>query len=436
MQKEKMNMSPALQEHSEEVEEIIGRKPAWILRWGIVIITLIIVGAVVASYCIKYPQTIISTITITSDTPPANLIAKRTGVLDSVSCKDGDYVKQGQLIALVASTADYDDIIIIKNELESNNSSVALMQESSFLTLGDIQSSWTNYIKSISAFEDYKKIDRIGKRRLLISRQLDQEAYYQSLLQKQRQSLISSVELEKEAVMRDSILLSENALSKNDFDISKSQLLTKENTLLGFNASLANAQLNQIQLEQELANLAIQRDEDLVEFDRSIRQAEQILINEIDLWLEQYAFIAPRDGIVSLHNIWGPGQRVIAGEIIASVSPNEEKNLIGRIKVPSSGFGKVKVGQDVKIKLNGFPYMEFGIIEGSVASISTVPENINGELLYSIIVSFKQGLRSSYKLNIPFVQDMDGVAEIITDDMRLIDHFLRPIRSLFVNKIS
>ena len=253
---------------------------------------------------------------------------------------------------------------------------------------------------------------------------------------KQRQSLISSVELEKEAVMRDSILLSENALSKNDFDISKSQLLTKENTLLGFNASLANAQLNQIQLEQELANLAIQRDEDLVEFDRSIRQAEQILINEIDLWLEQYAFIAPRDGIVSLHNIWGPGQRVIAGEIIASVSPNEEKNLIGRIKVPSSGFGKVKVGQDVKIKLNGFPYMEFGIIEGSVASISTVPENINGELLYSIIVSFKQGLRSSYKLNIPFVQDMDGVAEIITDDMRLIDHFLRPIRSLFVNKIS
>ena len=369
MQKEKMNMSPALQEHSEEVEEIIGRKPAWILRWGIVIITLIIVGAVVASYCIKYPQTIISTITITSDTPPANLIAKRTGVLDSVSCKDGDYVKQGQLIALVASTADYDDIIIIKNALESNNSSVALMQESSFLTLGDIQSSWTNYIKSISAFEDYKKIDRIGKRRLLISRQLDQEAYYQSLLQKQRQSLISSVELEKEAVMRDSILLSENALSKNDFDISKSQLLTKENTLLGFNASLANAQLNQIQLEQELANLAIQRDEDLVEFDRSIRQAEQILINEIDLWLEQYAFIAPRDGIVSLHNIWGPGQRVIAGEIIASVSPNEEKNLIGRIKVPSSGFGKVKVGQDVKIKLNGFPYMEFGIIEGSVASI-------------------------------------------------------------------
>ena len=288
----------------------------------------------------------------------------------------------------------------------------------------------------MAVFDDYKTIDRIGKRKELIRRQLEQEGRYQERLLAQRQSLVSSVEIEKDAIERDSILYSVNALSKDDYDNRKSQLLAKENSLLGFDASLASVQLSQIQLEQELTNLDIQRNEESVEYTRAINQARQLLLHEIELWLEQYAFLAPRDGIVSLHNIWSQGQRVVAGEIIASISPTEERNMVGRMKVPSSGFGKVKVGQDVIIKLNGFPYLEFGIIKGKIRSISSVPENNDGEILYSVDVSFDQGLVSSYKLEIPYVQDMDGIAEIITDDMRLLEHFIRPIRDLFINRIS
>lgn len=106
----------------------------------------------------------------------------------------------------------------------------------------------------------------------------------------------------------------------------------------------------------------------------------------------------------------------------------------GRLKVPSAGFGKVEAGQEVNIKLNGFPFMEYGILKGEVASISKVPENTDAGLCYTVVVSLPKGLESTYRKEFPFVQDMDGSAEIITEDMRLIEQFIRPIRSLFVNR--
>jgi len=42
--------------------------------------------------------------------------------------------------------------------------------------------------------------------------------------------------------------------------------------------------------------------------------------------------------------------------------------------------------------------------------------------------------RLSVHRTFPFVQNMDGTADIITEDLRLIDRFIQPVRSLFVNR--
>ena len=108
-------------------------------------------------------------------------------------------------------------------------------------------------------------------------------------------------------------------------------------------------------------------------------------------------------------------------------------HIKGRMKVTSIGFGKIKVGQTVNIKLSGFPYLEFGILRGKVETISSVPEMSQEGLFYTIDVTLPEGLESTYHKQFPFVQNMDGVAEIITEDMRLIEQFIRPIKSLFLN---
>ena len=49
-------------------------------------------------------------------------------------------------------------------------------------------------------------------------------------------------------------------------------------------------------------------------------------------------------------------------------------------------------------------------------------------------VSFEEGLKTSYNKDLPMIQQMDGTAEVITEDMRLISRFINPIISLFKNK--
>lgn len=122
------------------------------------------------------------------------------------------------------------------------------------------------------------------------------------------------------------------------------------------------------------------------------------------------------------------------GNVVACVVPDVTGEIEGRMRVSSTGLGKVIEGQDVNVRLNGFPYMEFGILKGKVSHISSVPEkDSNGVVSYTIEVLFPQGLVSTYGKKFPMIQEMDGTAEIIIKDMRLAEQLLYPIISLFLN---
>ena len=119
---------------------------------------------------------------------------------------------------------------------------------------------------------------------------------------------------------------------------------------------------------------------------------------------------------------------------MATIIPDDSIQIIGRILIPSSGLGKVKIGQQVNVKLNGFPYMEYGLLKGQLSSISSVPETLDSEQTgYMAEVTFPDGMISSYKNKFKFIQQMDGMAEIITKNTRLIERFVQPVESLFKN---
>ena len=419
--------------HSDEVQEIMGRQPVWILRWGITILIMILAGIIVACYFIKYPQTVTASITLTSDNPPSDLVAKHTGTLDSVYVSDGSSVKKGQLLALVANAADYGDVVRAEAFL-ADSTATALPEGWSHYELGEIQSAWISFIAAMSDYADYIRIDQIGNKKQLLAGQVWRAKEYYRKLEAQRETIVKDYDLEIATSNRDSVLFARKAISQAEYDDAKKALVSKQNSLAAFDATMASAHLSRLQLEQQILELDTQRTLETADFERRIAQARNTLSSQIAQWREQYAIIAPYDGIVSLQNVWNRGQHVSTGDLIASVSPEGGMIVQGRLKVPSSGFGKVVVGQEVNIKLNGFPFMEYGILKGIAASISKVPENTEAGLCYTVVVSLPKGLESTYHKEFPFVQDMDGTAEIITEDMRLIDQFIRPIRSLFVNR--
>lgn len=427
-------------EHSEPVQEIMGAIPSWIIRWGISLIATLFTLIVIGCCIIKYPQTITSSISIISTNPPAHLEARYSGIIDTIAVINGQPVKQGDLIALLKTPAEYEDIIAVKTFVEhTRNASPSEICDSYIidtpLALGSIQDKWTELHSLSKEYLLYYNLDQIGKRCSLISEQIRKNKEYYNALLRQRTLIERDTKLQQLSMQRDSVLWDEGLSAQAEYEASQQTYISKLNNLASFDASLKSTMLNSLTLEQSLNELEIQRlaEEDAfsLRFTRTLSELRAQMAN----WLETYAVTAPFDGTVSLQDFWGTGQHVNVGDVLASVVPDMEITVEGRIKVSSVGFGRIEKGQTVNVRLNGFPYIEFGILKGVITRISQVPEKTpDGNVAYNVEVAFPQGLVSTYHITFPFIQDMDGEAEIITQDQRLITHFIEPIISLFRNR--
>jgi multidrug resistance efflux pump len=70
----------------------------------------------------------------------------------------------------------------------------------------------------------------------------------------------------------------------------------------------------------------------------------------IGQWKEKYLVESPIKGKVTFTSYWNENQVIKAGDILATVIPEDTNRIIVRADVPVSGLGRVKVGQEVNIK--------------------------------------------------------------------------------------
>lgn len=424
----------------------MGSIPSWITRWGVTVIAGIFALIIIGCCIIRYPQTLTSSITLTSENPPSDLAARYDGLLDTVCVVNGQKVSGGDLVALLSPPADYGDIMAVRDLLDSLSSRErdalpdAVSSPSLYenYRLGDLQSSWSELVRSCSAYLNWSEIDQSGHQKRLVEEQIGKNREYYDDLLAQKAVLEQDMRYELAGLERDSLLMARGAVSRAEYEATLKNWTSKKGSLASFEATLTSTQLSILQLRQQLTELEIQRQNEETEHLRGIMQQASQMKAQVAQWLEQYAVISPADGTVSLQKVWSRGQHVMVGDVIASIVPDNGDRVIGRLQVPSSGFGKVEEGQRVNVRLNGFPYMEFGVLKGVVESIPAVPQTVTtaegNSIVYTVEVSFPDSLVTTYGKELPMVQQMDGTAEIITRDRRLIGQFIDPVLSLFKNR--
>lgn len=426
--------------HSEPVQEIMGSIPSWITRWGVTVLFSVFLLIVIGCCIIKYPQTVQSTISITSDYPPSELTARYDGLIDRVCVMDGQKVEQGELIALLATPAKYEDVMTLvdflaKTDSVSLRSLVNAQILSNQLELGNLQNQWIAVQKAFRDYSHYLELDQVAVKTDLLRKQIVSQKGHYATLGKQKAMLDREIVMDKRSHGRDSVLYARKAISEEEYEASQKSYLSKLNSAIGFDASLEATAFNILQLEQQLVELDLQRKSETESYESLIQQQIYQLKAQIASWLDTFAILSPSDGVISLQDFWSSGQHVNVGNVIAYVIPENPAVVTGRMKIASAGFGKVAVGQTVNVKLNGFPYMEYGILKGTVTNVASVPERLqNGSIAYTVSVAFPNGLESTYHKTFPLIQQMDGTAEIITKDRRLIHQFIDPIISLFENR--
>ncbi|TMM59180.1 HlyD family efflux transporter periplasmic adaptor subunit [Maribacter algarum] len=107
---------------------------------------------------------------------------------------------------------------------------------------------------------------------------------------------------------------------------------------------------------------------------------------------------------------------------------NTSSSFVAKLRTPSSNSGKIEVGQKVNVSLYDYPEYEFGVIKGKVTSILSISST---EGIYIVNVSIPSELTTSFGKQIEFKQEMKGKADIITEDLRLLERLLYQFREVF-----
>jgi multidrug efflux pump subunit AcrA (membrane-fusion protein) len=155
-------------------------------------------------------------------------------------------------------------------------------------------------------------------------------------------------------------------------------------------------------------------------------QALALLQSTASHWIQQYTIVAPEDGKVLFSSFLEDNQLLSQGQELFYVQP-EESNYFGQLMVPQTGFGEIKVGQRVLVRLDSYPSSEFGYIAGEIEYISNISTAKDSFL---IKVDFPKGLQTNYNKKIVFRNNLSGQAEVMTDDHKLLERFLDQLKDL------
>ena len=420
--------------HSEEVQDIMSFIPNSIIRWGLTVIFGVFALLVIGSYYFKSPEIIRAPMVLTTKNPPVALISKSTGKIDRLFATDGQNIDVKGNIALINNPTDFSHYQILKREMAECSriavwdSQVFAVNLSEQLTLGELQVTYGPFLKNRNNFKQYLTQNFLPQKITLIDQQIVKHQEYYQTLKRQMEILRNDLGLSEKSFIRDSLLYLKKTTSEAEYDKSRQLFLSKKSAFVGYEAVLRETESTILQMQSSRVELEMQHEKELSDFRLLLDESKQSLENAVHQWEEKYLVASPIIGKLTFTSIWSINQEVKTGELIATVIPNEPSAIIAKAVIPPSGFGKVEVGQRVNIKLSGFPYMEFGMLRGIIRSISLVPDSKG----YIAEIELSQGMSSSYhNENLKFIQQMDGTAEIITKEMRLITRLINPLRAFF-----
>jgi len=426
------NETDKIEIKSEEVQDILGHVPAWIIRWGILMIFVTVILIIFGSWLFRYPDIKRANVLITTENPPATLIARSTGKIEELFVEDNQYVEAQTILAVIENPADYRDVLWldevlteIRDILPDFNILVDLNLSSDY-SLGEIQPAYASYMKTHKDYQNFIELDYHAQKIMSLRSELDKQETHLKSLKQIRSILKRELDLVSNQFERDSVLYTQGVIPLAEYEKSKTNWLEKQYEYEQARINESDTEIQIVKLNQDILDLELRAAEETRQQQNAWRESFDNVITQLSLWKQKYLLEAPIEGIVSFTTFWSVNQNVREGDRVMTVIPSEQGDIIGKINLSIEGAGKVEIGQQVNIRIDNFPYLEFGMVRGVIRNISLIPDDRE----YVVEVNLPEGLKTYYNIDIPFKQEMQGTAEILTDERRLLERIISPIKAI------
>jgi multidrug resistance efflux pump len=370
---------------SEKTNEMLGTPPTFLVHSGITVITILLLILLSVSLLIKYPDTLQTPVIFTGGRPPVSVLANKSGEIQRLLVKDGQQVEENEVLAVLENPANYSDVLFLKNYLnclgEQMFSQQLELKKERELNLGELNSF---FVQWINANKDYRyyKVHNPGNRKI---EQIQKEIEDYQILQVKQEKTIKSDTVDFPGL-------------KIEMHIQglKKELLAEQETMYKTSNDLIT----------------------------NIKQSYNKLAEELAKWENLNVLKSVIKGSASFYKLWSEKQFIKTGDEIMLIIP-ETTEIYAYSYVPVSYSGKLKPGQSVNIKLNAYPYQDYGMINGSVRSIS----RFSRDEQFIIKIDLPDDLVTSYKIKLNFIPEMKGEAQILTDDITLFERIFNKAKN-------
>ena len=225
---------------------------------------------------------------------------------------------------------------------------------------------------------------------------------------------------EAEQTLRDR----QRAITQNQGELQYA--LVEANRLqVGLLQKQAEGRMSQLEAQERIQQLEV----GMTQLKAKIAENKNLL-NTAKTKLVQNFLYAPVNGFVSSLNIHNIGEVVQPGQSIAEISPRNAL-LVLSASLPNQEAGFVKTGMPVQVKLDAYPYQDYGIVPGKVISISSdAKQDKQLGAVYQVKVALDRNYVTAKHPTIKFKAGQTATADIIIRRRRIADILLDPIKQL------
>jgi len=402
--------------HSEDLQEIISKPPSWLLKQGISLVLLTVLLLFALSAFIRYPEILRNEMKITTDSAPKAVINKVPGNLVKIRVAEGEDVVPGQVLGYMESTAAHEQVLALMDTLTAmrrqggtDTNGLLRFTSATDLQLGELQGAYRDFHQ---AYLDYQSVKEGGlslQRRKILEEEMENIAQQNERIGQAYALQVREVELAKAEFEKYRLLAEKKVISPMELQRQEALLLAKMQALPQSEAGILNNRAVSLARNRELAEL----DGRIGEEKKKFAQSMNSLISEAENWKQRHVLVAPSGGKVVYASVLQENQYLAASRDVFYIYA-ETGSYFGEMYLPQSAFGKIRAGQDVLIKVRGYPHEEYGYLRGKIERISDIP--VRDSVFLSRVGIRREPKDATIRLKPGLLAD----ADIITEDQTIL----------------
>jgi len=406
-----------------EIDDLIGNPPGWLLRSGISIVALVIVTILTLSAFISYPDKIVAIGEMSGAYPPIEHVAKVAGVIDEIYVKDGELIEKDATIAYIENTMNRSHLRIMESFILQYQNGKHVrdyenMHAPKNLQLGDLTIDYARLQLLFAEFRATLMQSGIFQQIRTLETEIKKTKELGYTLQMEKMFADRELELAEKDMGRDEYLYKEGAISQLEKEQSEGTLLRQQKQYNNLDIGIIQNTIKEEQLRLQIQQISEEYSSELNRYHFGIQEVIHKIQQQTTLWRETYYVRAEVAGRAALQPNITQDIYVASGTPLLSVIPDKTNNeKYAKVITPVKGIGKVEYGDKAILKLDGYPYKEYGVIISEVQTIAPLPnQDQQGNKYYEIKIPLSDTLITNYKEVIEYKPQSALTAEIITKE--------------------